>query len=400
MFRMGTKGMEHGKEAEEKEVFVFVVGMVEMGGNEDFNEGTREEPWPYKDPGPNAQGQKSFRDKLVGEILGAFAEAFDLTDQMEEDPDSDDDEVDVGDLTRVGVVAMKLTKETKRRVRGPWSKAIIIKLVGRTIGLSYLRSKLIQLWKPSGRMDCVDLTYGFFFVRFYFKEDLDSVIKKGPWFIGDHFLFLRAWEPFFKPSAANVSLVAVWVRLNELPIELYEPELKQIGENIGKVLRIDSHTAMETRGSYARLCIQVDLNKPLINTVIIGRFEQGVTYEVRRKRNGSKGATPGKKLEGTSVHARNSPLPPGPKISGRTSTSQPGPTHKQSMACEDIHYSSEDQCKKGEAGRGLKFEGPTTSPSSGRSEYLHDGPLKFTAACHTIRPITSSSLGPELGISA
>ena len=68
--------------------------------------------------------------------------------------------------------------------------------------------------------------------------------------------------------------------LNELPIELYETEvLKEIGGNIGKVLRIDSHTAMEARGKYARLCIQVDVNKPLINTIIIGRFEQGVTYE-------------------------------------------------------------------------------------------------------------------------
>nr|POE44962.1 uncharacterized protein CFP56_79677 [Quercus suber] len=444
----------------------------------DFSEGSRDEPWLQRDSGPNTQGKKSFRDKLVGEIPGAFAEAFDLTDQMEEDPDSDDDEVDVGDLTRVGVVAMKLTKETKRRIRGPWSKAIIIKLVGRTIGLSYLQSKLIQLWKPSGRMDCVDLTYGFFLVRFYSKEDLDNMIKKGPWFIGDHFLSLRAWEPFFKPSAANVSLVAVWVRLNELPIELYEPEvLKQIGENIGKVLRIDFHTVMEARGKNARLCIQVDLNKPLINTVIIGRIEQGVMYEgiqrlcfscgrighradccpytiregknplaateedqgnqsrkhhaeheagrtddsggtpnvceegepegqygpwmvVRRKRNGSKGATLGKKLEWTGVQARNTSLPPGPNFSGRMSMSEPGPTHRQSMTCEDIHCSPEAQRKKGEPSRGQKFEGPTTSIDSGRSEVLHDGPLKFAAACNTLRPATLSSLGPELGFLA
>ena len=77
-----------------------------------------------------------------------------------------------------------------------------------------------------------------------------------------------------------MSLVADWIRLNELPIELYEPKvLKEIGGNIGNVLRIDSYTAMEARGKYARLCIQVDVNKPLINIVIIGRFEQGVTYE-------------------------------------------------------------------------------------------------------------------------
>ena len=169
----------------------------------DFNNGTREEPCPIRDLGLSSQVRKSFKDKLVGVIPGAFAKAFDLTDQMEEDPDSDDDNVEVGDLSRVRVVAMKLSKETKRRIRGPWLKAIIIKLVGRTVGLNYLQSKLSQLWQPSSRMDCVDLTYGFFLVMFYSKEDLENVIKKGPWFIGDNFLSLRPWELFLKPSSAN-----------------------------------------------------------------------------------------------------------------------------------------------------------------------------------------------------
>ena len=92
--------------------------------------------------------------------------------------------------------------------------------------------------------------------------------------LGDHFLSLRPWEPFFKPSSANVSMVAMWLRLYELPIELYEAEvLREIGDSIRKVLRIDMHTTMEARGKYARLCIQIDIDKPLINTILIGRFE-------------------------------------------------------------------------------------------------------------------------------
>lgn len=63
-------------------------------------------------------------------------------------------------------------------------------------------------------------------------------------------------------------------------MELYETEvLKQIGGAIGRVLRIDSHTVMEARGRYARFCIQLDVTKPLINTVHIGKFEQPVVYE-------------------------------------------------------------------------------------------------------------------------
>lgn len=72
-----------------------------------------------------------------------------------------------------------------------------------------MQSKLVQLWRPTGHMDYVDLTHGFFLVRFYTKEDLDSVLDKGPWFIGDFFLSLRSWEPFFKPSTASVSSIAV-----------------------------------------------------------------------------------------------------------------------------------------------------------------------------------------------
>ena len=120
-------------------------------------------------------------------------------------------------------------------------------------------------------MDVVDLSHRFFLVRFFSKEDLNSVLRRGPWFLGDHFFSIRPWDPFFKPSTANISLVSVWILLYELPIELYEAEiLREINESIGKVLRIDTHTAMEARGKYARMCIQIDINNPLIDTILIG----------------------------------------------------------------------------------------------------------------------------------
>ncbi|KAK7826745.1 hypothetical protein CFP56_031793 [Quercus suber] len=34
-----------------------------------------------------------------------------------------------------------------------------------------------------------------------------------------------------------------------------------------------------SKGSYTRLCIQVNLDKPLINTVKVGRLKQKVMYE-------------------------------------------------------------------------------------------------------------------------
>ena len=106
------------------------------------------------------------------------------------------------------------------------------------------------------------------------------VLKKGSWFVGGHFLSNRRCEANFKPSEALVSLVAVWVRLNELSIKYYDATvLRQIGLALGTVLRVDTHTALEARGRYARICVQVDMSKPLVTIVRIGQRCQPVVYE-------------------------------------------------------------------------------------------------------------------------
>lgn len=136
------------------------------------------------------------------------------------------------------------------------------------------------MWKPAGRLDCIHLEHGFFLAWFYLKEDYEATLRKGPWFIEEHFLSIRPWEPNFRPATANVTSMAVCIKLNELPIEYYNSEaLLQIGKSIGNVLRVDMHTANEARGRFARLCVQIYVDKPLVTTVLIEKFEQPVRYE-------------------------------------------------------------------------------------------------------------------------
>ena len=98
-------------------------------------------------------------------------------------------------------------------------------------------------------MDCIDLGFDYFLIKFELREDVDNILKGGPWFIGKHFLAIRQWEPEFKASSAMFSSVAMWIRLPELPIQFYEQNaLLKIGIAIGPVLRIDAHTANGVRG--------------------------------------------------------------------------------------------------------------------------------------------------------
>ena len=112
----------------------------------------------------------------MGEIPRAFAHAFDFTDHMDADSDSENDDEDINEL-RKGLVATKLSKDTKKGIQERWCKAILVKLVGHLVSFSYMQNKLNQLWKPEGRMDVVDLSHGFFLVHFFSKEDLNSVLR-------------------------------------------------------------------------------------------------------------------------------------------------------------------------------------------------------------------------------
>uniref|UniRef100_A0A2N9J7P9 CCHC-type domain-containing protein n=1 Tax=Fagus sylvatica TaxID=28930 RepID=A0A2N9J7P9_FAGSY len=70
------------------------------------------------------------------------------------------------------------------------------------------------------------------------------------------------------------------VGLPELPMEYYHKDsLLHIGSGLGPVLRVDFNTAAGTRGRFARICVQIDLDKPLARTVRVGKTRLAVIYE-------------------------------------------------------------------------------------------------------------------------
>ena len=73
----------------------------------------------------------SYKDSLIGDIPGAYAQAFRFEKDIE-DTEVSDDEVE---QLYEGMVEVSLSRETKSRIRAPWSKTLIVKVNGRTVGL-------------------------------------------------------------------------------------------------------------------------------------------------------------------------------------------------------------------------------------------------------------------------
>lgn len=73
---------------------------------------------------------------------------------------------------------------------------------------------------------------------------------------------------------------AVWLRIPLLPLEFHDEEgMETIAKELGKLLKIDNNTVEVKRGSYASLCVEIDLSKPLVLSIVKGKYDYHIEYE-------------------------------------------------------------------------------------------------------------------------
>lgn len=116
--------------------------------------------------------------------------------------------------------------------------------------------------------------------RFYSRQDYLKVLSGGPWMVLGHYLTITKWRPNFKPSTMEVHTTLAWVRFPTLPLENFDDQsLLRIGNAVGQAVKVDSHTVDVTKGKYARVCVELNLQQPLVPTVLVWGRKQPVEYE-------------------------------------------------------------------------------------------------------------------------
>lgn len=252
--------------------------------------GNDEEPQEQANTGVQANRRYSYRESLLGfhdeESSDMEADNYNKTDGGDWNSDSDVGEKAVPNENPVsiamdkGMPTVKVSPVEKKRLCRPWKNPIIIKVLGRSIGFNVLVRKLNSIWQPKGRFSIIDLGNEFYLVKFFLVDDLSFVMSGGPWMIFDHYLTIRQWHQNFDPLTASIDKVAVWVRFPGLPIEFYDSKfLMHLGNLIGKPLKVDSTTESATRGKYARMCVEVDLSKPLLSRYNLEDKVRTIEYE-------------------------------------------------------------------------------------------------------------------------
>lgn len=86
--------------------------------------------------------------------------------------------------------------------------------------------------------------------------------------------------PNFDPNADTTEKVLVWVRFPTISVEYYNLLcLRRIGNKIGRTVRIDHTTSLVSRGKFARVCVEIDITKPLLSTFTMEEKVWKVAYE-------------------------------------------------------------------------------------------------------------------------
>lgn len=162
----------------------------------------------------------------------------------------------------------------------PWRDALVITLLGKTVGYRVMKDCLEKLWKPQGGFDILDVDNGYYMVKFNLQSDKERVISGGPWMIFDQYLCVAHWTPEFALPSARITKTMVWVRFPGLNLLYYDENvILGLASVIGRPIKVDQNTLKIERGRFARICVEIDLSLPVVGKFWLRDHWYRVEYE-------------------------------------------------------------------------------------------------------------------------
>ncbi|KAL2228338.1 UNVERIFIED_CONTAM: hypothetical protein Sindi_1813500 [Sesamum indicum] len=96
------------------------------------------------------------------------------------------------------------------------------------------------------------------------ESDYSRLWLRRIWFLQGFPMRIFKWTPTFTPTQES-SVVPIWVCFPELPAHLFRKEaLFSVASMVGSPLQIDALTLNKSKLSQARVCVEIDLLKPII----------------------------------------------------------------------------------------------------------------------------------------
>ncbi|KAJ0974944.1 hypothetical protein J5N97_016909 [Dioscorea zingiberensis] len=159
---------------------------------------------------------------------------------------------------------ISLDPEALSRAHEAMRGTLFGKVLGRAPNLEVAREILSKLWGSYGDFSIADMPNGFFVIRCSSESMAEDLLVDGPWSINGSIFHLLRWKEHFEPMYEKLSTATVWVQLNNMPVEYWETEhLEALVNYFGRLIKVDPTRYEMGRAKFVRVCIEIDLQKPL-----------------------------------------------------------------------------------------------------------------------------------------
>lgn len=107
-----------------------------------------------------------------------------------------------------------------------------------------------------------------------------KILSEGPYFYHAHYIHLERWRPDFDVETTQIVTAMAWVRFPTIALEYFdEGAFLEVAKVFGRPIKVDSMIAAVSRGQFARVCVELDLAKPLVTRFWLRRKLHHVVYE-------------------------------------------------------------------------------------------------------------------------
>lgn len=138
----------------------------------------------------------------------------------------------------------------------------------RQFNLAAFDRAMQKAWGLHREAEFEEFVENIFVVRFNTEGDCKHVMNNGPWQFDFHAFLLKEFDGSSRPSDMSFSLLAVWVRVLDLPLGLMNEKYGlPIRGWIGDVLRVEVDKDGTAWGDCMRLRIEIPVDQPLVRGV-------------------------------------------------------------------------------------------------------------------------------------
>ncbi|KAB5521998.1 hypothetical protein DKX38_026317 [Salix brachista] len=178
---------------------------------------------------------------------------------------------------------LQIPKDMQLADAEDWKRSMIGFFVSYKLPFYAVQSIANRIWKTHGLEKTMVLSNGFMVFRFSSVTQMEEVLARGPWMFGGKTILLQQWKPGFKFDRNKIKTIPVWARLQGLPFPLWNKQgLSMAASMVGRPLASDEATLNGTRVEYARVCIEIEADVPLVHhfQVASSFSEEPITVDV------------------------------------------------------------------------------------------------------------------------